>query len=1563
MGSNPIRSTKLNEPRSSYSVDGEPRTWSRKLILARLNRRNRRKARQRRLRKRKALESHETATVPSLPNVAATTPAVWKGPAGSIGVYIREESKRTLSAYGTQPNLVREHANHEEDTARGGYAHRQLFELVQNSADALVGSGRGRILIRLTPTHLYCADEGRPIDNDGVRALMFSHLSSKRGTAEIGRFGLGFKSVLGVTDTPEFFSRSGSFRFDRTNAANHIRDIGIAAERYPVLRLPEAVDTWQAMKADPILQDLLAWAVNIIRLPLKSDAHQGLAKQIEDFPPDFLLFVEHVSKLELLNDEHGSTREFSLNHHGAKTILDDGTPETMQVTLDDGTTENEWLITKIVHTLSPDAKSDSRALDDANEVPLTWAAPIRRLNEQGLFWSFFPTLTRSLLSGILNAPWKTNEDRQNLLPGAYNDELIDAAADLVSKALPSLSTEADPARHLSVLPRREEPGDSGHSKRLRDRLYRSLCDQPIVPDQEGELKQVTDISYPPAFGSGRSVESAPYERWTAYEHRPSGWLHNRALAPDRIARLETLYRYTRNREHSGIWSRYSLHRPTMSLPRSSIAEWLESLTEDAASDEDRIQASIAAVQTASLIPVNIRAHEELGHIVLTSNGEFAAARSGSVFLGGDDEPGMSRLVHPQLQSDPETLSALQALGIEPISPVSKFRDAASTLLQDTSPGNVSESDWFSFWRLAREIEHRIAANIIENTSGNWRNCLSVRTIAGEWRSLFHTLLPGSIVPSDGSRDSLVAIDIQFHEGDLRLLEWLGAVEEPRKSHELSQGMFSAIATVYRREFVQFTRRKLGKSPREEMLNFHAPETSGPLDVLALLSPEGCARYTWRLLDIPATYEPWTMQHDTQTIYPQLQFPSPALAMLRKYGHFQTDNVIRRLSDGLGDPPQNRFVLHKLLSHPRHASIREAFDIQTEIGSYVDPIGAEESVLLIEAWPGLECHLASEQTTFQLVRCVDFSTFGRASDDDGGSCLAVDSTVYLKRHTSEQNELSCVLREIGRQDLLERIDEIINYRTPEQVREARDAVRQHRTDEARLLAAVGEAELRRRLPAGLISILEQTQGPLTGIRTAQAAIATFHTGALREYRSALSHLDPPKQWAGRPRTVEFVRSLGFGEEWAGQRNTRRDPYIQVDGPYSLPKLHGFQRQVVGNVRRLLQSDGALGPRRGMISMPTGSGKTRAAVQAIVEAMREDGFRGGILWVADRDELCEQAVEAWHQVWASEGAQATQLRISRMWAGQPRPLPSSELHVIVATIQTLAAKISRQPESYEFLADFQILVFDEAHRSITRTSTQVMQELGLTRWRRSDEPFLLGLTATPYRGHSEEETNRLVNRYGRNRLDSGAFVSDDPEDVIRELQDMRILAQAHHKTIEGGTFSLSYDELRQLVETPWLPESVERRIGNDADRTQRIVDAYWDHIHCVDPDWPTLIFATSVEHSRVVAALLSSRDIKARAVSANTDAATRRRVVEEFRAGDIKALVNYGIFREGFDAPKTRAIIVARPVYSPNLYFQMIGRRLRGVKNGGNDQCLILNVEDNIENFEQKLAFMELDWLWA
>ena len=190
---------------------------------------------------------------------------------------------------------------------------------------------------------------------------------------------------------------------------------------------------------------------------------------------------------------------------------------------------------------------------------------------------------------------------------------------------------------------------------------------------------------------------------------------------------------------------------------------------------------------------------------------------------------------------------------------------------------------------------------------------------------------------------------------------------------------------------------------------------------------------------------------------------------------------------------------------------------------------------------------------------------------------------------------------------------------------------------------------------------------------------------------------------------------------------------------------------------------------------------------------------------------------------------------------------------------------------------------------------------------------------------------------------------------------------HHTIEGsslGLDDLDEHELRQFSEkiVPWLPESTEQRIADDFERTRRIIDAYKSQIQSIDPTWPTLIFATSVQHAETIAALLKLEHIEARAVSSKTDEAVRRSVVERFRAGDVKVLVNYGVFREGFDAPKTQAIIVARPVYSPNLYFQMIGRGLRGELNGDSDRCLILDVEDNIENFDRALAFSELDWLW-
>ena len=152
---------------------------------------------------------------------------------------------------------------------------------------------------------------------------------------------------------------------------------------------------------------------------------------------------------------------------------------------------------------------------------------------------------------------------------------------------------------------------------------------------------------------------------------------------------------------------------------------------------------------------------------------------------------------------------------------------------------------------------------------------------------------------------------------------------------------------------------------------------------------------------------------------------------------------------------------------------------------------------------------------------------------------------------------------------------------------------------------------------------------------------------------------------------------------------------------------------------------------------------------------------------------------------------------------------------------------QGGEYDFLSDFKLVVFDEAHRSVAPTFTSVMQDIGLTRLRRADEPFLLGLTATPYRGQDEAETARLAHRYNSYRLDVGAFSNDDPQAVIQELRDMGVLAQADHETIEGETFSADMFSPQEL-NWPWFPPRVEKRIAQSVERTRRIIEAYEAHV---------------------------------------------------------------------------------------------------------------------------------------
>src|SRR5690606_25674749 len=92
------------------------------------------------------------------------------------------------------------------------------------------------------------------------------------------------------------------------------------------------------------------------------------------------------------------------------------------------------------------------------------------------------------------------------------------------------------------------------------------------------------------------------------------------------------------------------------------------------------------------------------------------------------------------------------------------------------------------------------------------------------------------------------------------------------------------------------------------------------------------------------------------------------------------------------------------------------------------------------------------------------------------------------------------------------------------------------------------------------------------------------------------------------------------------------------------------------------------KRGLLSLPTGAGKTRVAVEAVVRTIRDDEFGGPILWVAQSDELCEQAVQTWSEMWSALGG-GEALRLNRLWAQNEADEYTEGPQVVVATMQKL------------------------------------------------------------------------------------------------------------------------------------------------------------------------------------------------------------------------------------------------------------------------------------------------------
>ncbi|WP_190007500.1 MULTISPECIES: DEAD/DEAH box helicase [Streptomyces] len=1570
---------------------------------------------------------------------------------------VLEQSSRVLQTYEVDPGLIPEHANGERRITQGGYGDRQLFELVQNAADEIAAEPGGSVQVVLTKTHLYCANEGTPVTPEGAETILRMSMSRKRG-GQIGRFGVGVKSVLVVTDAPQFFSRSGSFGFDREWAMEQIRSVPGVRERLgeafeaPVLRMARPLDEAAERAEDPVLDELLRWATTVVRLPLLREAAGRLALDMhggrttsgstrEEFPLGFQLLSPHVAKV-VLEDRRTQppvlrvlTAEQSGDLH---TVTEERTGRT--------TVSARWRVFSTTHEPGPAARADAGELHDRLSLDLAWAVPALEKDAKsglwvspqargrGRFWSFFPTKYEMSLSGILNGAWKTNEDRQNLLDSsAFNEEMIRVSATLVVDSLPRLAPAEDPAAYLPLLPGRVKEAISWADACLTEEVWKRTAVRPSLPDQEGILRVPTELRVPPRLDKERSV--GWLRMWHESPGRPSNWLHpNAEVDTLRAGKVEHILGAAEHR-------------------RSDVRTWLEALVESGTAE-----ASATAIRIlADMVEAGSSYVDEArkAKIVLTEEHGLVAPVPGQVYRRSDED-GLReslRYVVDEIARDPGLASALNLLGIREADAEGRF---VSVL--DRGFAGYTDAEWERFWDLFRQAGGRRLTHTVLQHVPDARETLRVRTADGTFRPVRDCMLPGVVV--DPRRDPCIAVDTTFHSDDLAFFRDIGLRERPSTStrpegEDWFEEYREAVHAAYLRTLAPGTPR-----PGLNRLKIEGSPIGGPLHFYPALSEESRAAFL-KALPEEAVVDNWTRQIGAQA-GTRRAVMSPIRWMLRKHGTVSTSQGVKPLVEAVGpqlaayrdvlavadispekarklrlpttieDVPAERWeaLLLEVTRSEDDTFVGNTYVMLTRFGAafpedsltrcrvgntwdtrpdeeitvavgtteyralraeqvpallvttpedadlmvekwgmkrYADAITKEtrevsdgDPVPLTELFPALRQRLNSSNRNTAVLRCTELEEVTRTPNGvklRPLDAVRQDGTIKVRVPLDAEPMLRLIDRELGLglgaagcRAVLEHQDRMArDSRTKaalEAVRDADDVV-------SKIELLIGAEALRAGLPDGLMEAeLQETGGEEPpGRRIAQMAFNAHGDGILQHHTRDIQARFPnaPVSYGGSSAAVAFVSDLRLPVAFAGSRTPAPPVFETIDGPRDFPRLHDYQEDLVRNVTTLLDR---LAPQRAMLSLPTGAGKTRVTSEAVIRWVKRVGDLGGpLLWIAQTEELCEQAVQSWKFVWNKVGAERP-LTISRLWSSHEVGNVVENPHLVVAT----DAKLERclGTDQYAWLRQATLVIVDEAHTAISKRYTEILSHLGLTQYETGRH--LLGLTATPFRNTNEDETRRLVARFGNRRLDEGVFPSGDP---YRDLQEWGMLAQVEHRTLTGGRIELTRDERTHAERMAMLSRAAEQRLADDHARSRRIVD----EVAGLPEDWPTLLFATSVDHAKYLAAMLNDRGVPATSVDSTTSAQDRRRRIEDFRTGRIRVLTNYGVLTQGFDAPATRVVVVARPVYSTNVYQQMIGRGLRGPKNGGKPTCLILNVDDNIANFDTRLAFTQFEHLWS
>lgn len=1578
---------------------------------------------------------------------------------GTLSKHLAELQRDSLASYQANPRLIEEHANHEEQISVGGYAQRVIRELVQNAADAMAGGPTGdrdhgqiEVVLNIDTRRLYVANGGLPVSRKGLDGLTHAHLSDKRGD-EIGKFGLGFKSVLSVCEQPEVFSRTVSFQFGQTQSITTLRDLRPGLTKYPTLRIASEVDPVSSAHKDPILASLMKSAATVVRLSNLS-GHTSLVSEIQNFHGLFLLFVERVELVRftiISNGVHKTTEHRSQHLHTNRYMVTHGSGDT-----------SEWLVKSIMHRPSAEARKEAGTTVTRDRVKISTAIPVDRTKLRvGEFWSYFPLRDKTSASGIFNAPWSLVDDRSSMLDNTYNREIEDALIGLYANTLKDILDQGDPGSILEYLPSRPREHYSQADARFRAKMPGVAAREGLIPDVTGALRRPDEL-IPLEFGAtlysemhrdwqraANTDNNVPH--WTCYQGR------------DRPTRLRDIF-VAQFADLAAAPAGSDAQRAMEKVRQRGFSSWFRMWATEATGEVslDVLKAAARLAQESR----HYRTALEATSFIPSDSGLNPPSARTTMFIKGADgyvADGFS-FVSERLSAQPGAHALLREFGIVELDARTKIKSQLKQI-NGSTPVSTHQALWNA---LAEDLPLADSKALVAKHGRD----LLVPTLAREWLPAAKVIDVPELRTSERAAQFLLDEELAPHQ----LAQAIGVRNKMAKTVGLSD---EPLGLEY--EHFVLSKMNANTEPGErgvEAAIFSPPDGPGPVSVLGLLASAGAsekvrAKWTKDLLSQPcvAQWEAFadntsdvTITVDSPQVWAVTSFGlvesswghrSPMDAVSPKLLEFRdllprcTENPqlvavlglpesidsipIEKLESYFGEAIANGQRFPDLAAQRNSGEVLERFCLLTAaryreaglhlthlpayrgttielcpvneiyVGSGVDQLtylhkrnraflrpysstpielakqlgvrdfaevfsfevvstGRAEPELAIDRFRGLASYPNGRHMRGKyLIPCEDIRKETTTPDGLMSETLSVfhseEASEILVRNTLDDAEILNHLSSIFLMGLTHAdIEDIQERVTSDELQLMRVEARSLASDGERLEHYLGKQRLLESLPKGLWDGLQAQDAVSEETSIGELCLMVHGSSTLKVLRDQLRDIgfkDVPTSWGRNRATKSWLDDMGFGQEFAPETAEGLSPTLVVEGAVDLPDLHDFQRRVADLIQdNFISRDPDGRAKKMMVDMPTGVGKTRVAVQSILELFISGKLQGPVLWIAESQELCEQAVQTWRYVWRGL-LDENPLTVSRLWGSNSVPEPGTEFSVVVATDAKLYSLINneRHAVSYSWLQDATAVVVDEAHRSGTSPMyTTILGWLGID-GRRYERP-LVGLSATPFKG-GDASTQQLAQRYGNNIIPG--FTSPNP---FSEATTAGYLARVDHMILDGIRVNLNESE-RATASKGLVSKDVLDRIGGDQDRMSMVVD----HIRYGTPsDWPVLVFTPSVVSAQVLAATLQYFGIPSASVSGDTSRSERRRIIGDFKEGRIRVLTNCDLLVQGFDAPGVRSLIIARPTFSRGSYIQMVGRGLRGEKNGGKTECRIVDIQDNFGDAQELLDHLNYVDLW-